>query len=193
MAAIEDFITLSEHCDSLRAQRDQVPGGGPYKDQDSRDPCSHPWGSLWKSLRTEYLGDHIDNKLERSKMATFKRSWSCFLRIIRSFDNWRAITRMFYEAAFCSGIAFAVVRRGSRLTVADTKRLNRIMRKAGDVMGVKPGRWTQCKREHRGQYLPPRTTTSTRCSTRHWISQSDPTNQNGSAFPWSIDMCNASL
>lgn len=43
---------------------------------------------------------------------------------------------MFYAAAFFSGVVLAVARWGSRLTVADTNRLNRIMRKAGDVMGL---------------------------------------------------------
>ena len=44
--------------------------------------------------------------------------------------------RMFYESVVASAILFAVVCWGSRLRVANANRLNKLIRKASDVVGV---------------------------------------------------------
>ena len=43
---------------------------------------------------------------------------------------------MFYESVVASAILFAVVCWGSRLRVANANRLNKLIRKASDVVGV---------------------------------------------------------
>ena len=43
---------------------------------------------------------------------------------------------MFYESVVVSAILFAVVGWGSRLRVADANRLNKLIRKASDIVGV---------------------------------------------------------
>ena len=43
---------------------------------------------------------------------------------------------MFYESVVASAILFAVVCWGSRLRAADANRLNKLIRKASDVVGV---------------------------------------------------------
>ena len=56
-----------------------------------------------------------------------------FLRRLRSFN---ICWRMFYESVVASAILFAVVCWGSRLRVADANRLNKLIGKASDVVGV---------------------------------------------------------
>lgn len=89
----------------------------------------------------KYLGVHIDNKLDwaRNTDALFKKGQSrlYFLRRLRSFNICRTTLRMFYESVVSSAILFALVCWGSRLKVADSNRLNKVIRKAGDVIGVK--------------------------------------------------------
>lgn len=89
----------------------------------------------------KYLGVHIDNKLDwaRNTDALFKKGQSrlYFLRRLRSFNICRTMLRMFYESVVSSAILFALVCWGSRLKVADSNRLNKVIRKAGDVIGVK--------------------------------------------------------
>ncbi len=89
----------------------------------------------------KYLGLYIDNELEWAKNtdALYRKGQSrlYFLRRLRSFNICRTMLRMFYESVVASAILYAVVCWGSRLRVADTNRLNRLIRKASDVVGVK--------------------------------------------------------
>ena len=59
-----------------------------------------------------------------------------FLRKLCSFNICRRMLRMFYESVVASAILFAVVCWGSRLRVADANRLNKLIRKASDIVGV---------------------------------------------------------
>ena len=90
-----------------------------------------------------YLGVHIDNKLDWGKNtdALYKKGQSrlYFLRRLRSFNICRTMLRMFYESVVASAILYAVVCWGSRLRVADANRLNRLIRRAGDVVGGEAG------------------------------------------------------
>ena len=89
----------------------------------------------------KYLGVYLDNKLDWAKntQAVYKKGQSrlYFLRRLRSFNICRKMLRMFYESVVASAILYAVVCWGSRLRVADANRLNKLNRKAGDVVGVK--------------------------------------------------------
>ena len=88
----------------------------------------------------EYLGIHIDNKLDWTKntVAVFKKGQSrlYFLRRLRCFNIYRTMLQMFYHSVESSGIFYAVVCCDSRLRAADANRLNKLIRKAGSVLGV---------------------------------------------------------
>ena len=88
----------------------------------------------------KYLGVYIDNKLDwiKNTEVLYKKGQSrlYFLRRLRSFNICRTMLRMFYESVVASAILFAVVCWGSRLRVADANRLNKLIRKASDVVGV---------------------------------------------------------
>ncbi|XP_059829971.1 uncharacterized protein LOC132396450 isoform X1 [Hypanus sabinus] len=86
-----------------------------------------------------YLGIRMDNKLDWSKNteAVYKKGQNhlYFLRRLRSFNICRMMLRMFYQSVLASAIMLAVVCWGSRLRVADTNRINKLIRKASDVVG----------------------------------------------------------
>ena len=88
----------------------------------------------------KYLRIRIDNKLDWSKNteAVYKKGQSrlYFLRRLRSFNICWTMLRMFYKSVLASAIMFAVVCWGSRLRVADTNRINKLIRKTSDVVGV---------------------------------------------------------
>ena len=88
----------------------------------------------------EYRGVLIDNKSDWTKNTEvpYKKGQSrlCFLRRLPSFNMCQTMLRMFYESVVASAILFAVVCWGSRLRVADANRLNKLIRKASDVVRV---------------------------------------------------------
>ncbi|KAI3351311.1 hypothetical protein L3Q82_005856 [Scortum barcoo] len=59
-----------------------------------------------------------------------------FLRRLRSFNVCRTMLQMFYHSVVSSVIFYSVVCWGSRLKTVDTKRLNKLIRRAGSVLGV---------------------------------------------------------
>jgi hypothetical protein len=89
----------------------------------------------------KYLGVHIDNILNWAKntQALYKKGQSrlYFLRRLRSFNIDRTMLRMFYESVVASAILYAVACWGSRLREPDANKLNKLIRKAGNVVGVK--------------------------------------------------------
>ncbi|XP_062868152.1 phospholipid-transporting ATPase IC [Trichomycterus rosablanca] len=88
----------------------------------------------------KYLGVYIDNKLDWSKNTEtlYRKGQSrlYFLRRLRSFNICRTMLKIFYESVVASAILYAVACWGSRLKVADANRLNKLIRKASDVVGV---------------------------------------------------------
>ncbi|KAL0187591.1 hypothetical protein M9458_014690, partial [Cirrhinus mrigala] len=84
----------------------------------------------------KYLGVYLDHKLDWCKNVdnVYRKGQSrlYFLRQLRSFNICRT---MFYESVVASAIMYAVVCWGSSLRVRDINRLNRIIRKAGHVVG----------------------------------------------------------
>ena len=78
---------------------------------------------------------YIDNKLDwsRNTDAVFKTATH---------------VRMFYHSVVATVIFYAAVFQGSRVKAADANRLNKLIKKAGSVLGVEP-------ETHHGQSLSP--------------------------------------
>ena len=87
----------------------------------------------------KYLGVYFNNKLDwsRNAEAVYKKGQSrlFFPRRLRSFNICRTMLRLFYESVVASVIFFAVTCGGSGLRVADTNRLNKLIRRAGELVG----------------------------------------------------------
>ena len=84
----------------------------------------------------------MDSKLdwkENSKV-TFKQAQSrlFFLMKLRSFDMGRPILNIFYHGILESVLFYAVVCWGGSLTVEDRNRLNKLISKAGSIIGSCP-------------------------------------------------------
>jgi len=88
----------------------------------------------------KYLGVHIDNNMDWTKNteALYKKGQSrlYFLRTLRSFNICKTMLQMFYHLVVASIIFYAVVCLGNRVKAADANRLNKLIRKAGAVLGV---------------------------------------------------------
>ncbi|KAK0147064.1 RNA-directed DNA polymerase from mobile element jockey [Merluccius polli] len=89
----------------------------------------------------KYLGVVIDNRLDwkANSEAVYKKGMSSlyFLRKLRSFNVCSKMLELFYQSAVASTIFFAVVCWGSSIRASDSNRLNKIIRKAGSVLGFK--------------------------------------------------------
>ena len=88
----------------------------------------------------KYLGVHLDNKLDWSvnSEALFRKGQSrlYFLRKLRSFDVCKEMLVMFYHAMMASVIFFAVVCWGGNILKADSNKLDKLVKKAGSVVGL---------------------------------------------------------
>ncbi|TWW52968.1 hypothetical protein D4764_0216870 [Takifugu flavidus] len=86
------------------------------------------------------LGVQLDNKLEWSTNtdAVYKAmSRLCFLRRLRSFSVCSRMLHMFYQSVMASTIFFAVVCWGAGIKAKDANRLNKLIKKAGSVVGCR--------------------------------------------------------
>ncbi|KAI3372722.1 hypothetical protein L3Q82_023183, partial [Scortum barcoo] len=92
------------------------------------------------SKKAKYLGVHLDNKLDwtTNTDAIYKKGQSrlFILRRLRSFNVCRTMLQMFYHSVVSSLIFYTLVCWCSRLKTADTNRLNKLIRRAGSVLGV---------------------------------------------------------
>ena len=90
----------------------------------------------------KYLGVHIDNglKWKTNIDAVYKKGMSrlYFLRKLRSFNVCSKMLEIFYQSVVASVLYFAVVCWGSSIGAGDTNRLNKLIKKAGSVIGCKP-------------------------------------------------------
>ncbi|TWW59308.1 hypothetical protein D4764_06G0008380 [Takifugu flavidus] len=90
---------------------------------------------------TEMVGVQLDNKLEWSTNtdAVYKKAMSrlYFLRRLRSFSVCSTMLHMFYQSVMASTIFFAVVCWGAGIKAKDANRLNKLIKKAGSVVGFK--------------------------------------------------------
>ena len=87
----------------------------------------------------KYLGVYFNNKLVWTRntveIHTKGQIRLFFLRRLRFFNICRKMLRMFYESVVASAIFFAVTCCGSGLKVTDNNRLNKLIRRAADVVG----------------------------------------------------------
>ena len=85
------------------------------------------------------LGVHLDDKLNWSANAgaLYKKGQSrlFFLRKLRSFDVCKEMLLMFYQSVMASVLFYAAVCWGGNMSKRDTGRLDKLVRKAGSVVG----------------------------------------------------------
>ena len=90
----------------------------------------------------KYLGVHLDSKLDwkTNTDSVFKKAQSrlFYLRKLRSFDISRSLLHVFYQGILASVLFFAVLCWGGSITVADKNRINKLIKKAGSVIGLPP-------------------------------------------------------
>ncbi|XP_068566954.1 uncharacterized protein [Cebidichthys violaceus] len=89
----------------------------------------------------KYLCVSIDNRLswKANINAVYKKGMSrlFFLRKLRSFNVCSKMLEMFYQSVVASALYFAVVCWGSSIGAGDTNRLNKLVKKAGSIIGCK--------------------------------------------------------
>ncbi|KAI4896520.1 hypothetical protein NFI96_029536, partial [Prochilodus magdalenae] len=89
----------------------------------------------------KYLGVHLDNKLDWSSntSAVFKRGQSrlYFLRKLRSFGVCTKLLWTFYQSVVASAIFYSVVCWGNSINKTAINKLNKLVKKAGSVIGLK--------------------------------------------------------
>ena len=61
-----------------------------------------------------------------------------FLRKLRSFEISRSLLNVFYHGIVASVLFYAVVCWGGSLTVEDRNRVNKLIKKAGSIIGMSP-------------------------------------------------------
>ncbi|KAI4879016.1 hypothetical protein NFI96_030874 [Prochilodus magdalenae] len=87
----------------------------------------------------KYLGVHLNNKLNWSVNTTalHKKGQSrlYLLRRLRSFGVQGALLRTFFHTVVASAIFYGVVCWGSSISTADRKRLDKLLKRAGSVLG----------------------------------------------------------
>ena len=89
----------------------------------------------------KYLGLQLDDKLDWSACteALYKKGQSrlYFLRRLASFGVCRKLLQMFYQSVVASVLLYAVVCWGGNIKKGDVGRLDKLVRRAGSVIGVK--------------------------------------------------------
>uniref|UniRef100_A0AAX7SRS8 HotDog ACOT-type domain-containing protein n=1 Tax=Astatotilapia calliptera TaxID=8154 RepID=A0AAX7SRS8_ASTCA len=89
----------------------------------------------------KYLGLWVGNKLDWSCNTEhlYKKAQSrlYFLRRLRSFNICRKLLRMFYQSVVAGVLFYAVVCWGSSTAKKDSSRLEKLIRRAGSVVGMK--------------------------------------------------------
>ena len=88
----------------------------------------------------KYLGVQLDNKLDWTGNTDllYKKGQSrlYFLRRLSSFGVCRTLLNMFYQSVVASTVLYAVVCWGGNIKEGDSRRLNRLIKKAGSVLGT---------------------------------------------------------
>ena len=105
-------------------------------------PVIIKWTAIEQVQSYKYLGVHLDEKLDwaLNTDAVYKKTQSrlFFLRRLRSFDVCSQMLHMFYQSAVASVLFYAAVCWGSSIRDKDVKRLNKLVKKAGSVLGESP-------------------------------------------------------
>ena len=88
----------------------------------------------------KYLGVHLDRKLDwkTNTDSVFKKAQSRLfhLRKLRSFEISRPLLHVFYQGILASVLFFAVLCWGCSITADDKNRINKLIKKAGSVIGL---------------------------------------------------------
>ena len=84
----------------------------------------------------KYFGVTSNHRLDWSSYKKGMRRLY-FLRKLRSFNMCSKMLEIFYQSVVASVLFFAVVCWGSSIGASDTNRLNKLIRKAGSVIGCK--------------------------------------------------------
>ncbi len=91
--------------------------------------------------KTKYLGVTIDNQLNwrANSTAVYKKGCSRlhFLRKLRSFSVCSKMLEIIHQSVIASTLCSSMVCLGSSITASDTSRLNKLIRKAGSVIGCR--------------------------------------------------------
>ncbi|KAI3364649.1 hypothetical protein L3Q82_011427, partial [Scortum barcoo] len=89
----------------------------------------------------KYLGLWLDNKLDwtthTSHLYGKTQSRMYFLRRLRSFNICSKLLQMFYQSVVASVLFYTVVCWGGSISKKDTSRLDKLIRRAGSVVGTK--------------------------------------------------------
>lgn len=90
----------------------------------------------------KYLGVHLDSKLnwkENTDVIVKKaQSRLFFLRKLRSFDISTRLLDVFYQDILANVLFYAVLCWGGSISMDDSNRINKLIKKAGSVIGVTP-------------------------------------------------------
>uniref|UniRef100_A0A8C4TB68 Reverse transcriptase domain-containing protein n=1 Tax=Erpetoichthys calabaricus TaxID=27687 RepID=A0A8C4TB68_ERPCA len=88
----------------------------------------------------KYLGVQLDDKLDwtanTDALCKKGQSWLYFLRRLASFNICNKMLQMFYQTVVASAIFYAVVCWGGSIKKRDTSRLDKLVRKAGSIVGM---------------------------------------------------------
>lgn len=104
-----------------------------------------PWCILGRDFKLveeyKYLGVTVDSQLKwkANSTAVYKKGCSrlYFLRKLRSFNVCSKMLEILYQCVIASTLFSSVVCWGSSITASDTGRLNKLIRKAGSVIGCR--------------------------------------------------------
>ncbi|KAI4876145.1 hypothetical protein NFI96_002615 [Prochilodus magdalenae] len=106
----------------------------------SQQPISIKGGDVEVVRSYRYLGVHLDERLDWSVNTdmVYKKAQSrlYFLRRLGSFRICQKLLLMFYQSVVASVLFYAVVCWGGSISKRDAGRLDRLVRKAGSVLGL---------------------------------------------------------
>nr|XP_043902249.1 uncharacterized protein LOC122782107 [Solea senegalensis] len=87
----------------------------------------------------KFLGVRLNNRLDWKCSAVYRKGMSrlFFLRRLRSFDVCSEMLELFYQSVVASALFFAVVCWGSSIGASETNKLNKLIKKAGSIIGCK--------------------------------------------------------
>lgn len=109
--------------------------------QEAPNPCYHPGEEIEMVDLYSFLGVHIKNKLDwtDNAKALYRKGQNrlFFPRRLRSFDMRSRLLQIFYQSVVASALFFTVVCWGGGIMAGETNRLNKLVRKASSVVGLK--------------------------------------------------------
>ncbi|KAI3353874.1 hypothetical protein L3Q82_005082 [Scortum barcoo] len=140
---IKEFVNWSEHnhliLNTTKTKEVIVDFRKRRRRRDQPTPISIRGTEVEVVSSHRYLGVQLDEKLDwRSHMESYCKGQSqlYFLRRLRSFNICPLLLRSVYHMVVANALFFAVVCWGEGLRTADKNRLNKLIKKAGSVVGT---------------------------------------------------------